>query len=97
MDKDLKQPLQSSLPVLLLSGSADPITPPDYADRLMKGLTNAVHLIGPGQGHGLLLSGCVPDLMQQFIETTTPFELDTACINDLNVDPFFINANGSVP
>jgi pimeloyl-ACP methyl ester carboxylesterase len=97
MDEDLKQPLQSSLPVLLLSGSADPITPPDYADRLTKGLTNAVHLIGPGQGHGLLLSGCIPDLMQQFIETTTPSELDTACINDLNVDPFFINANGSVP
>ena len=33
VDKAFKQPLESDKPVLLMSGSADPITPPRYADK----------------------------------------------------------------
>jgi pimeloyl-ACP methyl ester carboxylesterase len=97
MDADLKHPLKSSIPALLLSGSADPITPPVYAEQVVKGLSNAVHLVGLGQGHGLLLSGCVSKLMQKFIETASPAELDTRCMDDMRADPFFINPNGSIP
>jgi len=54
LDADLKLPLQSATPVLLLSGEHDPITPPAYANRAAEGLSNAHHFVAPGQGHDRL-------------------------------------------
>ena len=73
LDDDFKQPVVSDQPVLLLSGEADPVTPPEYAERAIAGgLTNSVHLIGRAQGHGLAAVGCVPRLMRAFLQTPEP-------------------------
>src|SRR3546814_17415311 len=38
--EDFHQPLASDVPALLLSGELDPVTPPAYAQRVVRTLTN---------------------------------------------------------
>ena len=96
-DDDLNAPLESTLPVLLLSGEADPVTPPAYGDQLLENLPNARHLVGPGQGHGLAPVGCVPTLMRQFVQDLAPLELDAECLERERPTPFFLDFNGPSP
>ncbi len=97
IDADLRAPLKSEHPVLLLSGEADPITPPEYGDRVIAGLTHARHLIGPGQGHGLAVVGCVPRLMREFLEGLEPETLEAACLEREQASPFFLDFTGPSP
>ena len=68
MDADLHAPLYSDVPVLLLSGEADPVTPPADAERAARGLERRRLLVLAGEGHGQLATGCVPRLMAQFLD-----------------------------
>jgi pimeloyl-ACP methyl ester carboxylesterase len=97
-DDDFKQPVVSDKPVLLLSGDSDPITPPTYAERVVAGgLTNAKHLIGRNQGHGLVAVGCVPRVLRAFLERPTPAELDASCVDSEPATPFFLSLLGPAP
>jgi len=97
VDDDMKQPLTSSLPVLLLSGDADPITPPRYADLAAVSLTNAVHLVGKHQGHGQLGVGCTPRIIADFIAAADPESVDATCLERSFVMPFFLDFSGPNP
>ena len=94
---DLKAPLESDVPVLVLSGEFDPITPPAYGEAVMPGLQNATHIIAPGQGHGVLARGCVPTLVLEFVEAASSTELASDCVKYLSPFPFFTNAMGPPP
>ncbi len=98
MDAEFKAPIVSDAPVLLLSGEYDPITPPAYAERVKAGgLANSVHLVGRGQGHGLVGIGCVPRLLRSFLETPAPAELDASCLDLEPPTPFFLTLLGPAP
>ena len=97
IDDDFKAPLTTDTPSLILSGAADPITPPAYGDMLANTLTNAKHIVNPAQGHMQAPLGCVPILMAQFVETVQPDELDTHCLERLRPTAFFVDANGPLP
>ena len=97
LDPDLREPLRSAHPVLLLSGNADPITPPDYAEQVLTGLGSARHIVGPGQGHGLAGVGCVPRLMRDFLGALEPDSLDVGCLQRQLPSPFFLDFNGPAP
>jgi pimeloyl-ACP methyl ester carboxylesterase len=97
LDADARTPLQSATPVLLLSGAADPITPPDYAEAVLANLTNARHLVGEGLGHGLAGAGCIPLLMREFLDDLAPATLDASCLDHDYASPFFLDFNGSSP
>lgn len=97
LDDDLKQPVVSDRPVLILSGEADPVTPPGYGEQIQAGLANSRHLVVPGHGHGIAPVGCAPRLMAQFIDAAAIDELDTACLEQEGPAPFFINFNGPTP
>ena len=97
LDSDLKAPLVSDRPVLLLSGAADPVTPPAYGAQVLENLGNARHLIGPGQGHGLAGVGCVPRLMRRFLEDLDPQGLDDDCLQRERPSPFFLDFTGPAP
>lgn len=94
IDAGFKEPLTSDLPTLLLSGEFDPITPPANAEQVLNGLSNARHLVAPGQGHGIIARGCVPQLLRQFVESADPQALDSECLDRLTPDPFFIDLMG---
>ncbi|MEG0184427.1 MAG: alpha/beta hydrolase, partial [Stenotrophomonas sp.] len=87
-------PLKTDLPVLLLSGELDPVTPPRYAEQVLKGLPNGRALVARGQGHGTLSAGCMPRLLGQFIDTTDAKALDAGCLDTLSYVPAFTSFNG---
>ncbi|MBB1061980.1 alpha/beta hydrolase [Marilutibacter spongiae] len=94
---DFTQPYSGDLPTLLLSGELDPVTPPEYADEVAKGLANARHFALKGQGHGVMGVGCMPRLIAQFIESTDPGALDASCLDSLDYVPPFTSYNGWEP
>lgn len=94
---DLREPLQSDIPTLLLSGGTDPVTPPGYAEQVAETLPNSRHLIAPGFGHGLIAYGCVPRLVSQFIQDGRADGLDTTCLEELKPPPFFVTFAGPEP
>ncbi|WP_231759489.1 alpha/beta hydrolase [Microbulbifer elongatus] len=74
-------------PVLLISGSADPITPPHYAEEALGYLENSQHLIVPGGGHINSARGCIPDLILEFLDGESA-ALDQRCVADIQRPPF---------
>lgn len=92
-----KEPVSSELPVLLLSGEVDPVTPPANAEQVASGLPNSLHIVAAGQGHGIAARGCIPQLMQQFVEQGNADGLNTACVADLEPTPFFLSFAGPAP
>lgn len=93
----LRQPVNSPVSTLLLSGEADPITPPSYAAEVAATLSNSQHLIVPGYGHGVLTIGCMPDIVAHFIDSGTVVGLDTSCLAKVQPPPFFITPAGPNP
>jgi hypothetical protein len=97
VDDDLREPLTADIPTLILSGEEDPITPPSYGDMAAEHLPDSLHLIGKGQGHGVMSRGCFPMLISNFVDTADLENLDTSCIERLGHPPFFINLLGPAP
>jgi len=89
-----KTPVQSDVPVLLLSGEADPVTPPSNADQVSLGLPNSLHLIVPELGHNVIYRGCLPWLAADFIEAASVDGLDATCVEQIAPMPFFLNFSG---
>jgi pimeloyl-ACP methyl ester carboxylesterase len=97
VDADLHAPLHSDVPTLLLSGEADPVTPPADAERAGRGLSRHRHLVIPGAGHGQLGMGCIPTLMAEFLDHPDPGRLDVGCLARLSPAPFFLTFTGPAP
>lgn len=97
VDTDFGEPLQTDVPTLILSGSNDPVTPQRYADQIMKGVRNGRHLVGAGQGHGQLATGCIPRLTAQFVAAGSAAELDDACVRNIRPTPFMLSRTAPAP
>ncbi len=97
IDGDFKTPLATDLPVLLLSGDADPITPPRYAELAAVDLGNALHLVGKHQGHGQIAVGCTSELVADFVAAADPGAIDAECLKRNFIMPFFLDFSGPAP
>ena len=97
VDSNLRTLLSSGIPMLLLSGSDDPVTPPQYASRAATHLTNSRHIVVPGMGHGQLALPCMDRVMAAFVRDAAPRTLDTSCLQAVRPAPFFISAAGPAP
>lgn len=97
LPKDFHQPFKSSIPTLILSGERDPVTPPRFAEEVLKGLSNGRVLTLQGMGHGELMIGCMPKLVQQFIDDPNPKKLDAQCLKRVGPIPAFVDFNGAAP
>ncbi len=95
---DFNTPLKGDLPVLVLTGEFDPVTPPRYGEQIAnKGLPNARWLNLKGQGHNVIGAGCMPKLFAQFIEKADAKALDAKCLDKLAYVPPFTSNNGWEP
>ena len=81
----------------MLEGELDPVTPPRYGEQVMKGLSNAKLLVAKGQGHNVIGRGCIPKLVDEFVDKLQPKTLDTACADALGPMPALIDFNGAAP
>lgn len=87
IERDYSQPVKSDLPVLILTGQWDPVTPPSNGERAAKTLTNSLHVVVPSGAHGLNgLEGtdCIDKLIVEFVGRGTTKGLDTACVKNIH-------------
>jgi hypothetical protein len=54
-------------------------------------------VVVPGVGHGVTHQGCVPRLLEKFLERGTPEGLDVSCATKLTRPPFFVSFAGPRP
>ncbi|WP_191621444.1 alpha/beta fold hydrolase [Marinihelvus fidelis] len=94
---DFHEPFQAELPVLLLSGERDPVTPPAYATRAAAAYPNHLDLVADGLGHSVLRNVCLQQVATDFITTGSVDEVDTACVDDIEGSPFFTTLLGPEP
>jgi pimeloyl-ACP methyl ester carboxylesterase len=90
-------PVVSDVPVLLLSGERDPVTPPRYADQAAETFDNSLHLVAEGQAHSVMRHRCLQDVVSDFVAAGTLEDLDTACVEDIDASPFFTTLLGPEP
>ena len=84
----------SASPVLLLSGRLDPATPPRHGERVAKLLgTNALHVVVPNAGHGVMSLGCMRDVIYRFVDAADDKDalaVDAACVKSIPRPPAFV-------
>ena len=91
VEKDYAAPTRSDVPVLILTGELDPVTPPANGDAAARTLPNSLHVVVPHGAHGLGgLEGidCIDHLIVEFVERGTTKGLDTACVKSIRRKPF---------
>lgn len=94
---DFHEAVVADIPVLLLSGEADPATPPANGELAAKTLSNSQHWIVPGMGHINIFRGCIPNLATDFIDQASFEGINSACVQDIASMPIFVNFNGPIP
>jgi pimeloyl-ACP methyl ester carboxylesterase len=76
-------PVKAAVPILLTSGTLDPVTPPENGDTIAQTLSHSLHVRVPSAGHspfGLTGLDCLDDLKRTFIERGRAEGLDTSCV-----------------
>jgi pimeloyl-ACP methyl ester carboxylesterase len=82
------QPVRSSAPVLMVSGTADPATPPEYATRELDYLPNGRQILLQGASHDDS-SACVEQLLVEFVQVGSTQNLNlTSCTASFHRPPF---------
>jgi len=90
-------PVVSDVPVLLMSGERDPVTPPAYAARTAETFSNSLNLVARGQSHSVMKNICLRDITTEFIEKGSISGLDTRCVDKIQPAPFFTSLLGPDP
>src|SRR5215203_96484 len=86
-----REALHSDIPVLLVSGERDPVTPPDFAIRAARFLTRGVQVVIPWAGHGGD-DPCSLKIQRELIEKGSGEGLDTSCVSKIKMTPFVLEA-----
>lgn len=92
----INEAVESDVPVLLLSGNFDPITPPANAERVAATLPHSFSFTFPNTGHGALNSEkCAEQIANAFLNDPSQ-RPDATCIDALK-PPAFIVPSGVLP
>lgn len=70
--------VRTEVPVLLISGERDPVTPPDFGERVASRMPNALHVVMPRGAHST--GPCGESLTAAFIERGSARGLDLSCV-----------------
>ena len=92
---DFLEPVSSKVPVLILSGNFDPVTPPKYGQEVAKSLPNSRRVVIPQAGHipdGLTDPGCLDRIITEFMDKGDARDLDTRCVERMAAPPFTTSA-----
>ncbi len=91
--KDYSTPTRSAVPILIISGQWDPVTPSEYGDTAAKHLENSLHVVVPSGGHGYGgLEGleCISTLATNFINSGSVKGLDSRCFSSIHRKGFVL-------
>ena len=74
------EPVTSDVAMLLILGGADPQNPPaNVADAPVE-FPNSLTVVAPGHAHTVAHLGCMPSIVDAFVEAGTVDGLDTSCV-----------------
>ena len=93
ISEDYGMPVRSTVPVLILTGEWDPVTPPSNGDAAGKYLPNSLHVVVPHGAHGLDgLDGisCIDNLVDDFVIRGTTKNLNTSCVSSIKRKGFVL-------
>jgi len=76
--RDARTPVTSRVPTLLVSGYFDPVTPPEFAERVAKSLPIAKTVVSPAGSHGSVLD-CAREAAIYVLKRETIGEAPEAC------------------
>jgi pimeloyl-ACP methyl ester carboxylesterase len=91
------EPVKSEVPVLVMSGELDPVTPPTWGESVTPYFPHSKHVVVPATGHGAISTGCGMRIVQAFINAASVEGLDTSCLQTLKRPPFFLTPAGPDP
>jgi pimeloyl-ACP methyl ester carboxylesterase len=86
----------SPVPALMLSGEHDPVTPPSAGEAMARHFPTHLHIVVPGAAHNASFTGCVPDLLAEFIATGST-AIDPGCASALAWPPMVLDDAGTTP
>jgi pimeloyl-ACP methyl ester carboxylesterase len=88
-------------PALVLSGGADPVTPPRHGARTAQALgASARHVVVPQAGHGVMALPCLRDALFRFIDADTDAaaqQVDAGCARAVPRPPAFVPLAPAAP
>lgn len=88
------QPIQSTAPVLIISGERDPVTPARWGYQAQEFLSNSLHIVVPDGGHswfGLNQTECLDAIHSRLLDTASITELDaTTCVDEIRRPAFML-------
>lgn len=84
-----KKSFRSDLPILLISGERDPVTPPAFADAARRLYSNSLHLVVPYGSHGGA-NPCVEGIRREFVARGGFAGIDTSCVEKSPMLPFVL-------
>jgi pimeloyl-ACP methyl ester carboxylesterase len=96
---EFRTPVTSDIPTLLLSGGADPVTPPSSGDQVARYLKRSRHIVVEDGGHGLdgMSDGeCVPRMVTSFITTGSAESMDASCAAGMRRPDFLLSLDPEV-
>ena len=80
---DYGEPVSVNIPVLILSGTLDPVTPPRWGDITASSLPLGLSVVVPGT-HGVH-GPCIQLMIDELLESGTTIGLDTSCTKDIKM------------
>ncbi len=84
---DATTPVRSDVPVLILSGGLDPVTPPANGAEVAKTFAASRHIVARGYGHIVSPHACGPRLVAAFIDDPTFATLPASCVDHFENSP----------
>ena len=91
LDPAYGDPVRSDVPVFLLSGTLDPVSPPRFAQDAVKYLPNGIHVLAPG-AH-VPNGPCVVRMEQAFLNAASAKAVDRSCVATMTLPPFATSLN----
>lgn len=88
------QAVTADIPTLILSGNLDPVTPPSNGEYSAKSLVNNHHIIVENASHTVAMTTCASDIINEFLTSLKPKELDESCLKEIPKESFMTNLNG---
>ncbi|HEY6825550.1 MAG TPA: alpha/beta fold hydrolase [Gemmatimonadaceae bacterium] len=83
---DYGDPVRSTVPAFLLSGTVDPVAGSELTAEAAKYLPNSIHVIAPG-GH-VPFGSCVDAMERAFLTAANPRAVDTSCVRAMRLPDF---------
>ena len=93
---DYGKPVRSKVPVVIITGQWDPVTPPSNGEGAARHLSQGLHVIVPHAAHGLgglVGTECIERLQNEFVSRGTVKGLDTSCVKAIRRKPWVLVLN----